>query len=78
MEAKEFFIAVLDFNSVTVNHYRLERKEFEKIANEIDTEDADEIVQEFISNNGHHLSEVNYMFSEEEIETIDTNPLYLS
>jgi hypothetical protein len=71
MEAKEFFIVVLDFNTVSVNHYELEKEEFAKIADEIDADDEDEVVQEFIHRAGHHLSEVQYMFSEEEIETVN-------
>lgn len=49
MEAIELFIVVLDFNAVSVNHYKLEKEEFAKIANEITAGDIDEVVQEFIN-----------------------------
>lgn len=71
MEAIELFIVVLDFNAVSVNHYKLEKEEFAKIANEITAGDIDEVVQEFINRVGHHLPAIEYMFSDEEIETIN-------
>jgi hypothetical protein len=66
----ELHVTVMDYNSVTVNLYKINKTVFMSIANEIDTHEEDEVVQEFISKQGHHLSEVNYMYSPNEIEVI--------
>jgi hypothetical protein len=57
------YLAVLNFNTVTVNLYCISTDEQERISNEIFDEEDDAIVQQFMSEHGHKESECNYMFS---------------
>ena len=64
---KEIKLAVLDFNSVTVNLYVISRIDQSRISKYIGSKDQEEIVIKFMEEQGHKESECNYMYSENEI-----------
>jgi hypothetical protein len=66
--SKTLHVVVMDFNAVTVTSYVIEKEEFREIATDIDADDDDDVVIEFIDRQGHRQSEIHYMFSEDEIE----------
>ena len=66
--SKTLNVVVMDFNAVTVTSYVIEKEEFREIATDIDADDDDDVVIEFIDRQGHRQSEIHYMFSEDEIE----------
>ena len=66
-EKAPIYLAVLNFNTTEVHMYCISRIDQERISKEIDEEDDDSIVLEFMSEHGHKESECNYMFSNKEI-----------
>jgi hypothetical protein len=67
MKKKPIYLAVLNFNTVTVNLYCISRIDQERISKTIDEEDDDSIVLEFMREHEHRESECHYMFSDKPI-----------
>ena len=61
------YLAVLNFNTTTVNLYHIDEEEQGRISEELDEVDDDAIVLEFMRENEHRESECNYMYSREPI-----------
>lgn len=59
MKKKNINVVVTDYSTISVIFYVLKTAK---------TEDLTEVVEEFIMDKGHHLSECHYMFSEKKIE----------
>lgn len=64
---KTLYVVILNLSTVAVVFCSIDEAEFNKIRDEIDAEDDDEIVVEFMSRNGHRESECSYMFSDKPI-----------
>ena len=62
---KKINIVVLDFATVSVSYYTLNKTVHQEIH-----EDS-EAVEEFITSEGHHLSNCHFMFSDNEITISD-------
>lgn len=71
MKFRKIYLWVMDFNTVTVHTYEIEKEEMESISNEIDAQDEDETVVEFFTRKGHNQSEVEYMYTGSKIEIIN-------
>jgi|688.fasta_scaffold1279370_1 hypothetical protein len=67
MKKKPIYLAVLNFNTVTVNLHCISRIDQERISKAIDEDDDDSIVLEFMREHEHRESECQYMFSDKPI-----------
>ena len=67
IDAKKLNVVVMDTLELTVTSYVIEKEEFEEIAKDIDSDDDDDVVTEFIERREHSHG-IEYMFSEDEIE----------
>ena len=67
IDAKKLHVVVMDTLELTVTSYVIEKEEFEEIAKDIDSDDNDDVVAEFIEGCGHSHG-IEYIFSEDEIE----------
>jgi hypothetical protein len=64
---KKIHLAILNFNTVTVNLHVIEKKEVKKISTLIGDDSEDSIVLEFMKQNGYKESECQYMISGDDI-----------
>jgi cupin superfamily acireductone dioxygenase involved in methionine salvage len=67
MKKKPIHLAVLNFNTGTVNLYSISGEDQERISEAIEEEDNDSIVLEFMREHEHRESECQYMFSDKPI-----------
>ena len=62
------YLAVLNFNTVSVHMYEITSEEIMRLSNELETTDTEEVMLEFMADRGHRESECQYLYSDEPIE----------
>ena len=67
MKKKPIYLAVLNFNTVTVNLYCISVEDQKRISKTIDEKDNESIVLEFMREHEHRESECQYMYGDKPI-----------
>ena len=75
MKKKVIYLAILNFNTVTVNLHVISRIDQGKISKSIGDDSEDSIVLEFMKQNGYKESECHYLISESPIPVFDEDEI---